>query len=109
MAPRHATAPKIRGEGRATGLRPSLPAVLPRQGRRYHSEIADADHILATQLSLANLGKLPERVARPTYARADLSPGILHFGIGNFHRAHLQVYLDRLMNERGTSPSSAPA
>lgn len=57
------------------------------------------NHILATPLSLANLGKLPERVARPTYARADLSPGILHFGIGNFHRAHLQVYLDRLMNE----------
>ena len=25
-------------------------------------------------------------------------PGILHFGVGNFHRAHLQVYLDRLMN-----------
>ena len=40
----------------------------------------------------------PASVARPAYARADLSPGILHFGIGNFHRAHLQVYLDRLMN-----------
>ena len=22
----------------------------------------------------------------------------MHFGVGNFHRAHLQVYLDRLMN-----------
>ena len=22
----------------------------------------------------------------------------MHFGIGNFHRAHLQVYLDRLIN-----------
>ena len=40
----------------------------------------------------------PTRVARPSYARADLSPGIVHFGVGNFHRAHLQVYLDRLMN-----------
>ena len=53
---------------------------------------------MAVALSLASLPKLPERVARPGYARADLSPGILHFGIGNFHRAHLQVYLDRLMN-----------
>ncbi|MBP7002888.1 mannitol dehydrogenase family protein [Amaricoccus sp.] len=52
----------------------------------------------ATPLSLDNLPKL-DRVARPAYARADLSPGILHFGVGNFHRAHLQVYLDRLMNE----------
>ncbi len=47
---------------------------------------------------LATLDKLPAGVARPTYARGDLSPGILHFGVGNFHRAHLQVYLDRLMN-----------
>jgi len=53
---------------------------------------------MAVALSLASLPKLPERVARPGYARADLSPGILHFGIGNFHRAHLQIYLDRLMN-----------
>ncbi|MFQ8431030.1 mannitol dehydrogenase family protein [Amaricoccus sp. W119] len=52
----------------------------------------------AIPLSLANLDKLPSGVERPAYARGDLSAGILHFGIGNFHRAHLQVYLDRLMN-----------
>jgi mannitol 2-dehydrogenase len=53
---------------------------------------------MATPLSLAALDSLPKDVARPSYARAELSPGILHFGVGNFHRAHLQVYLDRLMN-----------
>ena len=53
---------------------------------------------MAVALSLNNLSKLPDGVGRPAYARADLSPGIVHFGIGNFHRAHLQVYLDRLMN-----------
>ena len=53
---------------------------------------------LATRLGLATLADLPERVGRPRYARADLSPGIVHFGVGNFHRAHMQVYLDRLMN-----------
>ena len=53
---------------------------------------------MAVALSLKNLPKLPDGVGRPAYARADLSPGIVHFGIGNFHRAHLQVYLDRLMN-----------
>ena len=42
--------------------------------------------------------RCPTAVGRPAYARGDLSPGIVHFGIGNFHRAHLQVYLDRLMN-----------
>ena len=53
---------------------------------------------MAVALSLKTLPKLPDGVGRPAYARADLSPGIVHFGIGNFHRAHLQVYLDRLMN-----------
>jgi mannitol 2-dehydrogenase len=52
----------------------------------------------AVALSLGSLPGLPERVARPAYARADLRPGIVHFGIGNFHRAHMQVYLDRLFN-----------
>lgn len=30
-------------------------------------------------------------------ARAKLTPGIVHIGVGNFHRAHLAVYLDDLM------------
>jgi mannitol 2-dehydrogenase len=49
-------------------------------------------------LSLSTLGALSAAVARPAYARADLSPGILHFGVGNFHRAHQAVYLDDLFN-----------
>ncbi len=53
---------------------------------------------MAVSLSLKALPELAPAVARPVYARGDLAPGIVHFGIGNFHRAHLQVYLDRLMN-----------
>lgn len=37
-------------------------------------------------------------MGRPAYARGDLSPGILHFGVGNFHRAHQANYLDRLFS-----------
>ncbi|RUT34904.1 mannitol dehydrogenase family protein [Arsenicitalea aurantiaca] len=44
----------------------------------------------------ANLGRLSERVGVPGYERAGLSAGIVHFGIGNFHRAHQAVYLDDL-------------
>lgn len=51
------------------------------------------------RLSLANLGKLGAKVAVPAYNRAALTPGILHFGVGNFHRAHLAVYLDDLFNQ----------
>lgn len=32
----------------------------------------------------------------PTYARSALAPGIVHFGVGNFHRSHMCVYLDEL-------------
>jgi len=35
-------------------------------------------------------------VALPAYDRARLTPGIVHIGLGNFHRAHLAVYLDDL-------------
>ncbi|MEI6098669.1 MAG: mannitol dehydrogenase family protein [Alphaproteobacteria bacterium] len=32
----------------------------------------------------------------PAYDRAALKPGIVHIGLGNFHRAHMAVYLDDL-------------
>lgn len=51
---------------------------------------------MATALSLQTLPDLPSAVGRPAYARADLAPGIVHFGVGNFHRAHMAVYLDKL-------------
>ena len=51
---------------------------------------------MAIPLTEAALAQLPSEVARPGYDRARLSPGILHLGVGNFHRAHLAWYLDRL-------------
>ncbi|HEY8381839.1 MAG TPA: mannitol dehydrogenase family protein [Microvirga sp.] len=47
-------------------------------------------------LSLAALDHLPAAVERPTYERSALRAGILHVGVGNFHRAHQAVYLDDL-------------
>ena len=55
-------------------------------------------HRHANALSLATLHRLPPYLARPTYAREALRPGILHIGVGNFHRAHQAVYLDELFN-----------
>jgi hypothetical protein len=54
---------------------------------------------MAIALSDATLGDLPESVLRPTYDRARLTPGILHIGLGNFHRAHQSWYLHRLMQQ----------
>ncbi len=50
----------------------------------------------AHPLSLATLGDLRDDVAVPAYERKDLSAGIVHIGVGNFHRAHMAVYMDRL-------------
>ena len=52
---------------------------------------------MTTKLSLATLPALAG-IATPKYARENLSAGIVHFGVGNFHRAHQAVYLDALFN-----------
>ncbi len=53
---------------------------------------------MAVKLSLSTLGDLPKTAASPSYDRSDLRAGILHIGVGNFHRAHQAVYLDKLFN-----------
>ena len=47
-------------------------------------------------LSNVTLPALPATVKAPGYDRASLTPGIVHIGLGNFHRAHQAVYLDDL-------------
>ncbi len=54
---------------------------------------------MAIRLSNATLDQLPKAVKRPGYARSELTPGILHIGVGNFHRAHQSWYLHRLMQQ----------
>ena len=51
---------------------------------------------MSIKLSAATLQLLPSGVAAPRYRRGDLSAGIVHIGVGNFHRAHQAVYLDEL-------------
>jgi fructuronate reductase len=40
------------------------------------------------------LAGLPTTVARPAYDRRSVSRGIVHLGLGAFHRAHQAVYTD---------------
>jgi fructuronate reductase len=47
-----------------------------------------------TRLSNATLGGLSADVARPTYDRAALKTGIVHLGIGAFHRAQEAVFTE---------------
>ena len=49
------------------------------------------------RLSPETLGRLPRDVARFSYDREAQKVGIVHFGVGNFHRSHQAVYVDRLL------------
>jgi len=51
------------------------------------------------ELSNATLASLPAEVAVPRYDRGALRSGIVHIGVGHFHRAHQAMYLDALMRQ----------
>ncbi|KUI39365.1 mannitol dehydrogenase family protein [Mycobacterium sp. GA-2829] len=38
-------------------------------------------------------------VDKPSYARDEVTVGIVHFGVGGFHRAHQAMYVDGLLNQ----------
>jgi mannitol 2-dehydrogenase len=52
---------------------------------------------MTTRIALGHLDGITT-AAKPAYDRSALSAGIVHFGVGNFHRAHQAVYLDALFN-----------
>ncbi|EWT00430.1 oxidoreductase [Intrasporangium oryzae NRRL B-24470] len=49
-------------------------------------------------LSQSTYAALPPEVGRPAYDRAKVTVGIVHFGVGGFHRAHQAMYVDHLLN-----------
>jgi len=50
---------------------------------------------MTTKLSASALNSITT-ASVPAYDRSKLKAGIVHFGVGNFHRAHQAVYLDDL-------------
>lgn len=50
-----------------------------------------------TPLALKTLHDIPAHVSVPRYDRRQLRAGIIHIGLGNFHRAHQAWYTHRLM------------
>ena len=44
------------------------------------------------------LGAIAGRVPIPGYDRSRVTTGVVHVGVGGFHRAHQAAYHDRLMN-----------
>src|SRR3954465_7948117 len=47
------------------------------------------------KLSSSTLAQIP--ISKPSYDRDEIGIGIVHFGVGGFHRAHQAMYVDRLL------------
>jgi len=52
------------------------------------------------KLSSSTLAQIP--ISKPSYDRDEIGIGIVHFGVGGFHRAHQAMYVDRLL-EKGSA------
>ncbi len=55
------------------------------------------------ELKQENLPLLAEKIACPSYDRSKLKTGIVHIGVGGFHRSHEAYYTHALMNETDAS------
>ena len=53
------------------------------------------------RLTTASLSELDSQVQVPCYDREAIGQGIVHLGIGAFHRAHQAIYTDQAMNLGG--------
>ena len=45
------------------------------------------------------LSQLPDQVRVPRYDRSQVTRGIVHFGVGGFHRAHQALYMDNYLEQ----------
>ena len=55
-----------------------------------------------TSLNEAALPDLEDRLPLPSYDRRAVRTGIVHFGVGGFHRSHEAMFIDRLLNLGGS-------
>ena len=54
-------------------------------------------------LNTQNLGKLADRLPVPNYDRSILKIGIVHIGVGGFHRSHQAYYIHQLLQKHSAA------
>ncbi|MEO7942313.1 MAG: mannitol dehydrogenase family protein, partial [Marmoricola sp.] len=52
-----------------------------------------------TELNARTVAEIGTRVPGPSYDRTGVTSGIVHLGVGGFHRAHEAMYVDALLNQ----------
>ncbi|KAJ2982688.1 hypothetical protein NQ176_g1216 [Zarea fungicola] len=79
------------------------------QGQQFHTSRTQLQAELTRfNLSNQNLTSIAQAAQQnkldiklPTFDRTDVKEGIVHIGVGGFHRSHLAVYVDSLMGQHG--------
>jgi len=61
------------------------------------SPVETPDTQVVLRLDPRTVQDLPAAVLTPDYDRGAVTPGIVHIGVGNFHRAHEALVIDRLL------------
>ena len=59
--------------------------------------------MISIPLNQENLQLLAHKIPCPAYDRSKIKAGIVHIGVGGFHRSHQANYTDTLMNETDAS------
>ena len=55
------------------------------------------------QLNQKNIRSIAARLACPTYERNTVKSGIVHIGVGGFHRSHQAYYIHQLLEDTQNS------
>src|SRR6266581_9684253 len=82
-----------------TALPRRPPKVVLRRQRGPHREVNVSGHVPPLPLNSRTLRHWSGRLPVPAYDRDVVTPGVVHIGVGGFHRAHQAMYHDRMMNE----------
>ena len=54
------------------------------------------------QLNQNNTEQIAQQIPCPTYNRDELKTGIVHIGVGGFHRSHQAYYIHQLLTKYNT-------
>jgi mannitol 2-dehydrogenase len=54
------------------------------------------------QLNQSNLPEIAQRISCPAYDRKSLKTGIVHIGVGGFHRSHQAYFIHQLLQQGNT-------
>ncbi|MDQ9090442.1 mannitol dehydrogenase family protein [Pseudoalteromonas haloplanktis] len=60
-----------------------------------------SQHTHIVELNQQSMTTLPSNVDVPTYDRSKVTTGIVHIGVGGFHRAHQAAYINELLKTPG--------